>query len=85
MLLEQNRPNPFSASTTINYTLGQEGSAILTLFDAKGTPLRVLEDGYRKRGAHSVTVDLSDLPSGIYFYRLTAQGRAQTRMLTVVR
>lgn len=85
MLLEQNRPNPFSARTTINYTLGREGRATLILFDAKGTPLRMLTEGYRTRGEHSVTVDLSDLPSGIYFYRLTAQGRAQTRILTVVK
>ncbi|MDZ4182584.1 MAG: C25 family cysteine peptidase, partial [Candidatus Cloacimonadaceae bacterium] len=72
--LEQNYPNPFNPSTTIRYSLSTQGKASLRVFNIKGQLIRVLEDGIKAIGHHSVVWDGTDdngraVSSGIYLYR----------------
>lgn len=84
-LLAQNRPNPFGAATTIHYALPEGGPVTLQLFDLQGRLLRLLEDGVRPAGEHSVTIDAAALAAGEYLYRLTTSRGVETRKLSVVR
>jgi hypothetical protein len=68
--LEQNKPNPFNPSTTIAYELGEESDYTLTLFDALGRKVRELSSGHKSAGRYEVVVEMGDLPSGVYIYRL---------------
>ena len=68
--LEQNKPNPFNPSTVIGYELGAETDYTLTLYDALGRKVRELASGHKAAGRYEEVVEMGDLPSGVYIYRL---------------
>jgi len=75
--LRQNAPNPFNPSTEISFTLAEAGRAELQVFSLRGQNVRRLVAGSLEAGDHSVTWDGRDdsgarVPSGVYFYKLTA-------------
>ncbi len=71
-ILNQNYPNPFNASTMIKYTLSQDVQVRLKVFNVSGQLVSVLVDEYQSIGIKSVNFDVKDLPSGVYYYKLTA-------------
>ncbi|UCE19655.1 MAG: T9SS type A sorting domain-containing protein [Gemmatimonadota bacterium] len=75
--LAQNFPNPFNPTTTITYQLPTESNVTLTLFNTVGQHVRTLVQGIQEPGCHKQHWDGRDesgrnVPTGIYFYRLTA-------------
>ncbi|MDZ4803744.1 MAG: FlgD immunoglobulin-like domain containing protein [Candidatus Eisenbacteria bacterium] len=73
------RPNPFNASTTLEFSLSQSRAVHLAVFDIQGRKVATLLDGVQDAGSHSVTWDgRSDggvvSPSGFYFFKLQADG-----------
>jgi glucose/arabinose dehydrogenase len=84
-VLGQNFPNPFNPSTVISYTLPRTMRIQLAVFNLLGQHVETLVDNVMERGLHRMTFDASGLPSGIYFYRLTAPGFTETRRMAVVR
>ena len=83
--LGQNYPNPFNPSTAIEYELPTPQHVRLEVFDASGRSVGVLVDGIRPAGTHSVRFDADNLPSGLYVYRLRANGETRTRKMTLLR
>ncbi|TPW13842.1 MAG: hypothetical protein FD129_1195, partial [bacterium] len=83
--LSQNSPNPFRASTRITYRLDEAGMVSLALYDVMGRSVRTLVNGLQASGVHDLTLDGEGLPAGIYWYRLTAAGRTETRQAIRVR
>jgi subtilisin family serine protease len=88
--LAQNQPNPFNPSTTIGFSLGEGGQVSLLVFDVSGRLVRTLANGPLAAGAHAVSWDGRDdhgqaAPSGIYLYRLTANGETTTRRMTMLK
>lgn len=71
--LSQNYPNPFNPSTRINFSLPFESNVRLSIFNILGQEVKTLVDNQvQPVGNYNLTFDAKDLPSGIYFYRLTA-------------
>jgi serine protease len=70
--LKQNYPNPFNPVTTIDYTVPQATNVSLKIFDILGRDILTLIDEHQKVGSYSEPFDASQLPSGVYFYKLTA-------------
>jgi hypothetical protein len=66
-------PNPFNPTTTISYKLQASSHVSLKVYDTSGRLVATLADGWCEAGRHEVKFDGSDLPSGIYIYRMTAQ------------
>ena len=85
VLLEQNYPNPFNPSTVVGYRMPVRGHILLKVYDAAGREVAVLVDEERAAGRYTVTWDASDIPSGVYFCRLTMEGFTQTRKMLLIR
>ncbi len=88
--LGPNSPNPFGASTTIPFHLGDSDDAELLVYDARGTLVRTLRQGFLQEGSHSVDWDGRDdagaqAASGVYFARLRSRGGEAVRKLVLVR
>ncbi len=85
-MLRPNSPNPFIGQTDIPFTLSTEGRVRLSIYDVGGRLVRTVIDGSLPAGDHSVTwdgfVDQGGVsPQGVYFYRLEAGDRSQTRKM----
>jgi hypothetical protein len=81
--LEQNYPNPFNPSTVIGYQLSVNGFVSLKVFDMLGREVASLvEKQEMEEGEYDFSFDGSNLPSGVYCYRLTVEttdeGMSQT-------
>jgi len=83
--LSQNYPNPFNASTSIRFILPEPQDVQLTVYDLLGRRVEILLDEYRQAGVHTVTFDASHLSSGVYFYRLQAGDRVETKRMLLLK
>lgn len=83
--LEQNRPNPFSATTRIEFELPAPARVRLAVYNALGQEIAVLLNELRAAGSHEVEFNAGSLPSGVYFYRLESDAGILTRRMILVR
>lgn len=83
--LEGSYPNPARHGATIRYALPEAHAVELTLYDIQGQKVATLARGTKPAGFHDVQLDVQDLPSGVYLYRLTAGSFTDTKQLVVVR
>jgi len=80
--LYQNYPNPFNPQTNISFDLVQSGQISLKVYNVAGQEIATVANGYYAAGRHAVTFDGSALASGVYLYRLDADGQvAQHKMV----
>lgn len=71
----RNYPNPFNASTIIEYSLDQNENIKIVLYNALGQEVRTLADEFQIRGKHTLELNAASLPSGVYYCVLSASGR----------
>ena len=83
--LSQNYPNPFNPNTTIEYQLPENSHVELTVYNSLGQKVQTLVDQQVQAGSHQVTFDGSDLSSGVYIYRLEADGQVISNQMTLVK
>ena len=83
--LFQNYPNPFNPSTVIGFQVPSSGFVSLKVYDVLGREVATLVNEREKAGSYSVTFDAGNLPSGVYFYRITAGSFVETKKLVVLR
>lgn len=87
-LLGQNRPNPFTNSTRIEYFVPTNGKVSLKVYNSLGQEVVKLVDEYKNAGTYSITLNREDLtkgalPSGVYFLRLQVNKLTATRKVVV--
>ncbi len=70
--LNQNYPNPFNPSTKIEFAIPQNVYTELKIFNTIGEEVATLVSNYLKSGTYEYEWDASNLPSGIYFYKINA-------------
>jgi hypothetical protein len=79
--LNQNYPNPFNPSTVISYQLPALSKISLKIYDLLGREVTTIVDDTKPAGTYSAIWNALDKPSGVYFYKLTANGFVQTRKM----
>ena len=83
--LSQNYPNPFNPVTNIEFSLPQSSNINLTVFNAAGKQVAEITNGYYTAGIYKADFDASDLSSGVYFYKLTADKFTETKKMILVK
>lgn len=83
--LEQNYPNPFNSTTTIRFSLPRRSEYELDVYDVLGRHIRTIANGDVEAGSYSIGFDLWDLPSGVYFCRLSVGSVLATRKMILSR
>jgi hypothetical protein len=83
--LSQNYPNPFNPNTVISYSLPSATNVKLIVYNTLGQTIKVLESGYKNAGNYSINFNASDLPSGIYFYKLEAGKYTQIKKMILIK
>ncbi|MGA7159690.1 MAG: T9SS type A sorting domain-containing protein [Bacteroidota bacterium] len=83
--LSQNFPNPFNPTTIINYQLPMNSLVTLKIYDILGREVAILTNGRQNAGYYSATFDGSNLPSGVYFYKLEAGTYSKTKKLLLLK
>jgi hypothetical protein len=83
-------PNPFTLGTSMRFALSNRAHARLDVYDVRGSRVATLVDGTRGPGSHSVAWDgRSDsgerAAGGVYYFRLSADGRERTRSAVLLR
>ena len=79
-----NYPNPFNAETRIRFALVEQSRVRMSIYNTLGRKVRAWET-VRNPGMHEMHVRGADLPSGIYYYRLDAQGIQSNRLFSQTR
>lgn len=73
------QPNPFTDELTLRYELETEAQVQIVMVDMMGRPVRqILPGSHRKSGPQEMTIDLSDLASGLYTVMLQVGNARQT-------
>ena len=83
--LGQNYPNPFNPETTISFTVPKAGPAALKVYNILGQEAAILHNGFIEAGRHSVSWHAGSMPSGIYFYTLTAADIILTKRMLLIK
>ncbi len=85
IVLNQNYPNPFNPTTVVTYQLSVVGGVDLRVYDVLGREVAVLVDAVQQPGRYQVTFNGEGLASGLYFYRLVANGLVETKKMQLLK
>jgi hypothetical protein len=83
--LEQNYPNPFNPVTKIKYSIPESSYVTLKVYDILGNEIEMLVNDEKSSGRYEVEFDAKDLPSGNYFYRITAGNLSKTKKMLLIK
>ncbi len=83
--LALNYPNPFNPQTTILYELVKKEFVRLKIYNVFGEEVANLVNEFQDDGIHSIQFDASNLPSGIYFCRLSAGKYSDVKKMVLVK
>ena len=86
--LEQNFPNPFNPTTTLQFEVPptEPGSFVtLKVFNVLGKEIATLVNEQKEHGKYAVSWDAGEMPGGIYFYRMTAGGYSKVKPMVLLK
>jgi hypothetical protein len=83
--LEQNYPNPFNPSTTIKYSIPEDGSVKLAVYNMLGEQVVSLIETNQKAGRYEISFNAENLASGVYIYRLEASNYTASKKLMLMK
>ncbi len=82
--LNQNYPNPFNPETNLSFDLPYETALNLSVYNVLGEVVAVIYDGTLSAGSYSMLWNADHLPSGLYFFRLTASDFTDTKKMLLL-
>ncbi len=83
--LSNNYPDPFNPTTRINYQIPEISKVKLAVYNMLGSEIKVLVNVEKPAGTYEVEFDGTELPSGVYFYRIEAGKYSNTKKLLLLK
>ena len=83
--ISQNYPNPFNPTTAIKFALPKSAVTKIIVYDIIGREIRTLINKELKGGYYEISFDASNLPSGVYFYRIQSGDFIQTKKMILMK
>lgn len=83
--LQQNYPNPFNPTTRVSFSLPSVSQVSLKVYDVMGREVQTLVNERLQSGTYETTFDGSGLNSGVYFYKIIADGFTDTKRMILVK
>ena len=84
-VLHQNYPNPFNPSTILSYDLKTDAHVKFTIYNLVGQVVQVLVDEYQAAGFYEFSYDASQLPAGVYLYKLQVGEYSSVKRMTLLK
>ncbi|MDH7606138.1 MAG: T9SS type A sorting domain-containing protein, partial [Melioribacter sp.] len=84
-MLMQNYPNPFNPVTTIKFALPKESHVKLSVYNILGQEVATLVNGLMNAGYHRVNFDATGLNTGMYIYKIQAEGFVMMKKMMYVK
>ncbi|MCX7955150.1 MAG: T9SS type A sorting domain-containing protein [Bacteroidales bacterium] len=81
--VSQNTPNPAKQSTNLTITLKESANVNIVITNIVGQKVMLIDKGKLNAGKHTITINTNNLPSGIYFYTVNANGESITKKMIV--
>jgi hypothetical protein len=83
--LSQNYPNPFNPVTNIHFSIPKAGQVKMQVYDVTGKVVAELVNSQLNAGTYKVDFDASKLSSGVYFYKIEADGFTAIKKMMLVK
>ncbi len=84
-IVEQNYPNPFNPTTSIVVDLLQDSDVQIIIYNLEGKEIAKLFNGFLTSWTHKFSFDASELPSGIYLYKVSTPEFSSTRKMILTK
>jgi len=84
-IIGQNYPNPFNPSTQITVEVLEDTDLEIIVYNLEGKTVSVLQNGFLSKGVYKFTFDGSELPSGIYLYKVSSPHSNQTKKMILAK
>ena len=78
-------PNPFSGSTNVEYAVSEGRDVRLDVFDTLGRRVATLANGFHSPGTYRALFNGSDLPTGVYFFRIESGEYSRYQQAILIR
>ena len=85
IILGQNYPNPFNPATVIEFEILQDAEVEVVVFNLTGREIEILHQGFLSSGVYKFDFDGSELPSGIYLYKVSTPQFTQTKKMILAK
>ena len=83
--LSQNYPNPFNPITNIEFSVPKTGIVKLTVFDILGREIALLVNENLNTGTYKADFDASNLPNGVYFYKMQTENFTDVKKMILIK
>lgn len=84
-MLYNNYPNPFNPTTKIKYAVPKASLVTLKVYDILGREIITLINEEKSPGNYEVEFNATNLPSGVYFYKMQAGSYSETKKMVLMR
>jgi len=72
-------PNPFNSSTVIKYFIENKAEVNISVFDIQGKLIDVINNNMQEPGYNELVWEPSNIPSGLYIFKISSNGKSQTQ------
>ena len=78
-------PNPFNPSTNLKYLVAEDGNVSIAVYNLQGRLIKELINDFKSIGSYEITWDANNVPSGVYFVRMSINGFSSMQKVMLIK